>query len=77
MLSDVVPPGRQGLAFGVYGIAEDVGLLGGPLLGGILWDSFGPTVAFVGFAFAYLAALCGTLIALPETRPRPPRYSSV
>jgi MFS family permease len=73
MLSDVVPPGRQGLTFGIYGIAEDVGLLGGPLLGGILWDSFGPTVAFAGFAFAYLAALCGTIIALPETRPRPAR----
>jgi MFS family permease len=73
MLSDVVPPGRQGLTFGVYGIAEDIGLLGGPLLGGILWDAFSPTVAFAGFAVAYLAALCGTIIALPETRPRPPQ----
>jgi MFS family permease len=69
MLSDVVPPGRHGLTFGIYGIAEDVGLLGGPLLGGLLWDWFSPTVTFATFALMYLAALAGALVALPETRP--------
>jgi MFS transporter, ACDE family, multidrug resistance protein len=73
MLSDVVPPGRQGLTFGIYGIAEDVGLLGGPLLGGLLWDWFSPAVTFAGFAFMYLAALGATIVALPETRPPLPR----
>jgi MFS family permease len=73
MLSDIVPPGRHGLTFGIYGIAEDIGLLGGPLLGGILWDHFGPAVAFAGFSAAYLAAALWAVIALPETRPLPLR----
>lgn len=68
MLSDIVPPGRHGLTFGVYGIAEDVGLLVGPLLGGILWDLVSPVAAFATFAGVYLAAVLCAWVALPETR---------
>jgi DHA1 family multidrug resistance protein-like MFS transporter len=68
MLSDIAPAGRPGLTIGIYGIAEDVGLLFGPLLGGLIWDRFGPAVALTTFAALYLAAATCAAIALPETR---------
>jgi hypothetical protein len=47
---------------GLYGMAEDVGILIGPLVGGVLWDRGGPSLAFASFSIVYVVT-CG-LVAL-------------
>jgi len=63
LLSDLAPAGRHGTVIGIYGMAEDVGLLIGPLAGGLLWDRYGPAAAFSAFALVSLIAL-GTAFTL-------------
>jgi predicted MFS family arabinose efflux permease len=53
LVADVAPAGRQGLTMGLYGVSEDVGILVGPLVGGVLWDRAGPSIAFASFAIVY------------------------
>jgi MFS family permease len=53
LLSDSVPRDRQSTAMGFYGgICENVGILGGSALGGIIWDSFSPQSTFFAGAMA-------------------------
>jgi MFS family permease len=61
LLSDSVPRNRQSTAMGFYGgVCENVGILGGSALGGVIWDAFGPQSTFLtGAAACGLgAALC-------------------
>ncbi|MCA1647934.1 MAG: MFS transporter [Chloroflexi bacterium] len=70
LIADIAPSGRQGLAMGIYGVAEDVGLLIGPLLGGLLWDRAGPPIAFASFALVYwvtIALIISLLREQPQT----------
>jgi len=68
LIADVAPSGRQGLAMGIYGVAEDVGFLIGPLVGGLLWDRAGPPIAFASFALIYGVTIALVIILL---RPQP------
>ncbi|MBI3979502.1 MAG: MFS transporter [Chloroflexi bacterium] len=62
LLADAIPAHRAGFLTGIYGTAEDVGVLFGPLLGGILWDLAGPSVAFLALAaFALISVLCAVV----------------
>lgn len=70
LIADIAPAGRQGLAMGVYGVAEDVGILVGPLIGGLLWDRFGPAAAFMSFGAAYVTTAVAAAMLLREVRPR-------
>lgn len=51
---------------GVYGVAEDVGILIGPLLGGILWDRIGPAATFAMFAAVYGVTIVAAAVLLRE-----------
>jgi hypothetical protein len=51
---------------GIYGVAEDVGFLIGPLMGGLLWDRGGPPIAFAGFAVVYGVTITLVIILLRE-----------
>ena len=77
LIADVAPSGRQGLAMGIYGVAEDVGFLIGPLMGGLLWDRAGPPLAFASFAVVYGATVGLVIILLREQRdPGDPSWRS-
>lgn len=57
------PKRRVGAAMGIYGAAEDVGLILGPLLGGVAWAQFGIEGAYLLLAssFAVMIAVFASL----------------
>ena len=65
LVSELAPPGRIGLAMGASQTAEGLGLVLGPLLGGLLWDEVGHRAPFV--ASAVLLSV-GTLLLLITLR---------
>ncbi|MDI6772736.1 MAG: MFS transporter [bacterium] len=67
LVSELAPPGRLGLAMGASETAQGLGLVLGPLLGGILWDAVGPRAPFVASAIVMTA---GTGIAVAALRIR-------
>jgi PPP family 3-phenylpropionic acid transporter len=59
LLSDSVPPHRQSTAMGFYGgVCENIGIIGGSALGGIIWDIWGPKPTF------FMGALTSGLAAI-------------
>lgn len=50
LVSELAPSGRIGFAMGAAQTAEGLGLVMGPLLGGVLWDSAGHVAPFVASA---------------------------
>lgn len=69
MVSELAPPGRMGLAVGASETVQGLGLVLGPLLGGLLWDALGPQAPFVASAGILTA---GTAIAVLTLRPAGP-----
>ena len=67
LITELAPPGRLGLAIGTSETVQGMGIVLGPLLGGLLWDTFGPRAPFVASAVALTA---GTVIAALAMRPR-------
>jgi DHA1 family multidrug resistance protein-like MFS transporter len=47
MLSKAVPKELSGMAMGVYGSCEDLGFIIGPILYGLVWDAFSPSLIFL------------------------------
>jgi PPP family 3-phenylpropionic acid transporter len=65
LLSDSVPRNRQSTAMGFYGgICENVGILAGSALGGVIWDTVSPQSTFFSGAIAcgLGAILCAVLV---------------
>jgi MFS family permease len=58
-VSELLPPDRMGSGMGVYNAVRGIALLPASLLTGVLWDRFGPAVAFG--ASAGIAALAGVV----------------
>jgi MFS family permease len=57
LVADLAPAPRRGLAFGVYNAVLGIGALAASVLFGILWNAFGPAVAFgVGASLALAAS---------------------
>ncbi|OLC28984.1 MAG: hypothetical protein AUH31_07815 [Armatimonadetes bacterium 13_1_40CM_64_14] len=50
LVSELAPSGRIGFAMGAAQTAEGLGLVMGPLLGGVLWDTAGHVAPFVASA---------------------------
>jgi MFS family permease len=65
LVSELAPPGRLGLALGASETVQGLGLVLGPLLGGLLWDGLGPRAPFIASAVVLTA---GTVIALRAVR---------
>lgn len=62
LVTEMAPPGRLGLAVGASETVQGLGLVLGPLLGGLLWDGIGPQAPFVASAAALtLGAVMGTV----------------
>lgn len=73
LVSELAPPGRLGLAVGASETVQGLGLVLGPLLGGVLWDSLGPRAPFIASAVVLTA---GTIIALRAAIRHPHRPAS-
>jgi MFS family permease len=71
LVSELAPAGRLGLAVGASETVQGLGLVLGPLLGGLLWDGFGPRAPFVASA-AVLTV--GTIIAIAAFRRQRPLH---
>ena len=65
LISELAPAGRLGLAVGASETVQGLGLVLGPLLGGLLWDGFGPKAPFVASA---TVMTIGTAIAIAAFR---------
>lgn len=55
LVTELAPPGRLGLAVGASETVQGLGLVFGPLLGGLLWDALGPQAPFAASAAALTA----------------------
>lgn len=69
MVADLVRRERRGTAFGWYNLAIGLGALPASLLFGVLWDRFGPAMAFdvgAGLAVAAAVVLLGVRAAPPS-----------
>jgi hypothetical protein len=68
-----IPRRFVGRAMGVYGAAEDVGVILGPLVGSAVWVGFGLTPAYLTLGGTYLAVFVPYAIAMRHSRDRPKR----
>ena len=56
LVADLAPSARRGTAFGIYNAVTGLGALTASIVFGVLWSSFGATVAFgAGAALAFVA----------------------
>ncbi len=63
LVSDITPFRRQGRMIGLYGAAEDIGIMLGPMVCGFLWDAASPRIAFHSLAvLPLLGLLCLTAV---------------
>jgi PPP family 3-phenylpropionic acid transporter len=70
LLSESVPARKQSTAMGFYGgVCENIGIVAGSALGGVIWDAFGPRPTFIMSTVSCVIAaiLCSTLV---KDRPR-------
>jgi len=68
LVTDLVPAGRRGSAFGWYNLAIGLGALPASVLFGAIWDRFGSGVAFTFGAIMALVASVGIAIVVPRAR---------
>jgi MFS family permease len=52
-ISDISSSSRHGTVMGFYGVMEDLGVIFGPLLGGLIWEAVSPQATFL-----FVAAIC-------------------
>jgi MFS family permease len=69
MLFDATPGRLRGMSMGVYGSFEDMGIMIGPPLYGLIWSIYAPGFAFVaGAAFQSLSILLIHVIYVEQER---------
>jgi MFS family permease len=57
LVADLAPASRRGFSFGIYNAVLGIGALAASVMFGVLWNGFGPGVAFgVGASLALLAS---------------------
>jgi len=69
-IGDISPKGEEGKWMGYFNAAFFTGFGFGPLMGGVLTDHFGMTVAFSAMGGLNLLAFLLVALFLPEVRPR-------
>lgn len=72
LISELAPPGRIGLAMGASQTAQGLGLVLGPLLGGLLWDELGHRAPFIGAAVLLTLGTALLLVMLRRLGPSVP-----
>lgn len=73
LLSDTVPLHWQNTAMGIYGACEDIGVVAGSALGGLVWSVLGPPSTFllVGVTAAILGAIVSFTLLRGKTIKKP------
>jgi MFS family permease len=66
LVTDLVPAGRRGAAFGWYNLAIGLGALPASVLFGAVWDRYGSSVAFAFGAIMALVAAVGLWMVVPR-----------
>jgi MFS family permease len=69
LVTELAPEGRLGLAVGASETVQGLGLVFGPLLGGLLWDALGPRAPFIASAAALTV---GAILAVTVLRQEQP-----
>lgn len=69
LISELAPPGRTGLAMGASQTAQGLGLVLGPLLGGLMWDTLGHRAPFLGAAALLTVGTAVLLFAIHRLAP--------
>ena len=64
-VGEITPKGKEGVTMGIFNMSVFIGLSIGPLLGGVIQDSFGLHVAFGSMAAMAFAAFSLSLVMLP------------
>lgn len=65
-ITDIVPAGQKGTAYGFFDMVEGISLLAASLLMGFIWESFGSTIAFVIHALLGFMAMILFRIYFPR-----------
>jgi MFS family permease len=68
LVTDLVPAGRRGAAFGLYNLAIGLGALPASVLFGAIWDRYGADTAFAFGAIMALVAAVGLGVVVPSRR---------
>jgi len=67
LVADFVAPEQRGTAYGLFNFAIGIGALPASVLMGLLWQKFGPALAFgTGAALAALSCLLLTALLVPK-----------
>ncbi len=64
LMSETAPPGSTAMVMGASETAQGAGLIVGPLLGGVLYDSLGPQIPFVASAALLTAGAAFAIVVL-------------
>jgi MFS family permease len=64
LVANMAPPDKRARYMGIYSLTYTFGTGIGPVAGGVLSDSFGPSAIWFGGAFAALAAAVGFYMML-------------
>jgi MFS family permease len=67
-VGDITPVGREGFTMGLFNMSMFMGLSIGPLIGGVINDSFSLNTSFASMGFLALAGLFLSLFLLPPTK---------
>jgi len=67
-IGDLTPQGQEGKYMGMLNIALFAGISGGPILGGVFWDTIGMNPAFYAMSALTAASLGLILTSLPPQR---------
>lgn len=62
MVADTTPAKIRGTAFGIFNLVTGLALLGGNLVAGLLWDTYGPSATFFMGAAITVVALAGLVL---------------
>ena len=71
-VGDITPAGREGLTMGLFNMSVFLGLSLGPVLGGLIHDSFSLEAAFLGMGGLSFIGFVLSFFLLPPTRSEKP-----
>ncbi len=75
IFTELTPPNRRGMAFGILATAGSIGLGGGPVVGSLLAARFGVPAVFLSMTPLFVLAIW-SLLHLPARGPLPPVSAS-
>ena len=67
-IGDITPAGREGFTMGLFNMSMFMGLRIGPLIGGVIRDSFSLDTSFASMGFLALAGFLLSFFLLPPTK---------